>query len=226
LNAPEHDRGLPAGWWKRVRHDLRSAIAPVRMAVQLLRTGRVDAAEREEALQVIDRQLEQLLAAVEDVGDLMSAQGGSLPLSVAAQDLNLLPDIVCGRGSLVRDLASRKLALRCEPSAAELLVEHDPLRVSSLLEFLLLRMAAYAPGGGELLLEVRHDAQGASMRLSGAGPALGRDAELLYLQGVDADHGEPGLRAMLMRQLLRASAMELRADGEGALRLRFPAVQA
>jgi hypothetical protein len=39
LNAPTPEGGLPAGWWRRVRHDLRSAIAPMRMAVQLLRAG-------------------------------------------------------------------------------------------------------------------------------------------------------------------------------------------
>ena len=226
MNAPDLDGGLPAGWYKRVRHDLRSAIAPMRMAVQLLRSGRVEAAERDEALQVIDRQLEQLLAAVEDVGDLMHAQAGSLSLAAAPQDLNLLPDIVCGRGTLLRELSSRQVALRCEPCAEERLAPHDPLRTSSLLEFLLLRMAAHAQPGSDLLLEVQHDGQGASLRLSGSGPNLGRDAELLYLQGIEAEHGEPGLRAMLMRQVLRAGAMELRADGEGALRLRFPALPA
>jgi K+-sensing histidine kinase KdpD len=224
LNAPEND-SLPVGWWKRVRHDLRSTVAPMRMAVQLLRTGRVDAAEREEALQVIDRQLEQLLAAVDDIGDLMHAQAGSLSSSAVYQDLNLLPDIVCGRGALVRDLATRNLQLRCAPCAKELLVEHDPMRLSALLEFLLQRLAAHAKSGDELLLSVHEDGGGA-LRLSGAGASLAQDPELLYLQGIDAGRGEPGLRAMLMRQLLRAGAMELQADGEGALRLRFPAPRA
>ena len=222
MNAPQNDRGLPAGWWRRVRHDLRSAIAPMRMAVQLLRAGRVDPAEREEALQVLDRQLEQLLAAVEDVGDLMQLQDGALALQSATQDLNLLPDIVCGRGSLVRELAGRKLQLRCEPCASELAVAHDPLRLSALLEFVLLRMAAHAPAGSELVLSVLHEG-GPALRLSGASASLARDPELLYLLGIDADNGEPGLRAMLMRQLLRAGATHLRADGEGAVRLDFAA---
>ena len=225
MNAPDTDRELPAGWWKRVRHDLRSAIAPMRMAVQLLRAGRVEAAEREEALQVLERQMDQLLAAVEDVGDLMHAASGTLALASATQDLNLLPDIVCGRGALVRDLATRKVQLRCEPCASELAVAHDPVRLSALLEFLLLRMAAHAPPGSELVLSVLHD-EGAVLRLSGASAALARDPELLYLQGFDAGGGEPGLRAMLMRHLLRAGAMELRTDGDGALRLRFPATPA
>ena len=221
MNAPEQDRSLPAGWWRRVRHDLRSTIAPMRLAVQLLRAGRVEPAEREEALQVLDRQLEHLLAAVEDVGELMHAQAGTLAVTAAPQDLNLLPDIVCGRGALVRELASRKLQLRCEPCAAELVVSHDPLRLSALVEFLLMRMAANAPAGSELVLSV-DEGEGGSLRLSGAAASLARDPELLYLQGFDAGDGEPGLRALLMRQLLQAGAMQLHGDGEGAMRLRFP----
>ena len=190
----------------------------MRMAVQLLRAGRVEPGEREEALQVLDRQLEQLLATVEDVGDLMQLQGGALTLQSAIQDLNLLPDIVCGRGSLVRELTGRKLQLRCEPCASELAVAHDPLRLSSLLEFLLLRMAAHAPAGSELVLSVLHE-DAPALRLSGASASLARDPELLYLRGIDAGDGEPGLRAMLMRQLLRASGTRLHADGDGAVRL-------
>jgi hypothetical protein len=222
LNAPEPGQALPAGWWKRVRHDLRSAVSPMRMAVQLLRSGRIEAAEREEALQVIDRQLEQLLATVDDVGDLLHVQSGGLAIASARQDLNLLPDIVCGRGTLMRELGSRKLALRCLPCARELLVDHDPLRLSSLLEFLLMRMAAHSAAGGELLLAVLHEDGQPSLRLSGAGASLEADAELRYLLGTDAG-GDPGLRVMLMRQLLRSGAMQLQSDGDGALRLRFGA---
>jgi hypothetical protein len=221
LNAPTPEGGLPAGWWRRVRHDLRSAIAPMRMAVQLLRAGRIDPAEREEALQVLDRQLEQLLAAVEDVGDLLHADTGALALSPARSYLTLLPDVVCGRGALLRELGTRKVQLRCEPCAAEPAVMLDAARVSALVEFLLLRMAAHSAPGTELVLSVLHDGEGASLRLSGAADSLARDPELLYLQGVDAGGGEPGLRSMVVRELLRAGNMRLSTDGEGALRLRF-----
>jgi hypothetical protein len=220
LNAPSQDGGLPAGWWKRVRHDLRSSIAPMRMAVQLLRSGRVDAGEREEALQVLDRQLEALLATVEDVGDLMHVQGGGLVLQSAPQDANLLLDIVCGRGALVRELAARKLTLRCEPCASEAAVVHDPARLAALLEFLLLRMAAHAQPGGELVLGLRQDGA-VTLHLAGAATTLAQDPELLFLQDIDAGQGEPTLRSLLMREVLRAGALELAGDGDGAMRLRF-----
>jgi signal transduction histidine kinase len=195
----------------------------MRMAVQLLRSGRIDPAEREEALQVLDRQLEQLLAAVDDIGDLLHVHGGTLALDSAPQDLNLLPDIVCGRGALIRELGSRKVELRCETCTSELAVAHDPARLSALLEFLLLRMAAHTPAGSELVLSVQHDDDGPFLRLSGAGTKIDKDAELLYLRGFEAEQGDPGLRALLMQALLQAGGMTLQADGDGALRLRFRA---
>ena len=221
MNAPGSGKTLPAGWWRRVRHDLRSAIAPMRMAVQLLRAGRVEPAEREEALQVLDRQLEQLLAAVDDAGDLLQADSGAISLQAAPQDLNLLSDIVCGRGALVRELGLRKVTLRCEPCASELAVAHDPSRLAALVEFLLMRMAAHAGPGTELLLSVHEEGGIASLRLSGAAATLAQDPELLFLQGIDA--GEPGLRAMVMQQLLQVAGMDLQVEGDGSLRLRFPA---
>jgi hypothetical protein len=221
MNAPDHDAGLPANWWRRVRHDLRSAIAPMRMATQLLHVGRVDGAEREEALQVLDRQLEALLATVEDISDLMQVQAGALALQPVAQDANLLLDVVCGRGALVRELAGRQVELRCHACAQELAVAHDPARVVALLEFLLMRMAAHASPGATLELSLKPDKDGA-LHLSGANESLARDPELLYLLGIDSGQSEPGLRAMLLRQLLRASGMDLRIEGAGRLELHFP----
>ena len=84
-------------------------------------------------------------------------------------------------------------------------------------------MAAHTPAGSELVLSVQHDEQGPSLKISGAGASFAQDPEWLYLQGIEVGHGEPGLRAMLMRQLLQAGAMSLQAEGQGALRLRFPA---
>jgi signal transduction histidine kinase len=217
---PEQDKKLPPDWWRRVRHDLRSAIAPMRMATQLLRGGRVDAADSEEALKVIDRQLEQLLATVEDVADLLQAQAGTLTLRPEAQDANLMLDVVCGRGALVRELAGRSVQLKCEPCEREMLVAHDPSRLVALLEFVLMRMAAHALPGAELRLALIADGSG-SLRLSGAQPSVAQDPELLYLQGIDAG-GEPGLRALLLRQLLRASGMEMRMDAQGVIELHFP----
>jgi signal transduction histidine kinase len=208
-------RELPPGWWQRVRHDLRGAVAPVRMAVQLLRSGRVDAAEREEALAVIDRQLEQLLAGIDDVGDLLRLQAGLPLLQHATQDANLLLDVVCGRGGLIRGLAERDLRLLCEPCESELAWPHDPARVAALLEFLLLRAAAHSPAGSELRMALRRAEDGAELVISGAGAGLAQDPEIAYLLGDAGGGDDPGLRAILMREVLLGNAIEMRrADGD------------
>lgn len=214
------DSPLPPGWWQRVRHDLRSAVAPMRMAVQLLRAGRVDAAEREEALQVIDRQVELLLAGVEDIGELLRVHSGNFKLEARREDANLLLDIVCGRGALMRTLAERRIALRCDPCEAEALVGHDAARVAAVLEFLLLRAAAHAAPGTELVLSLRQG-EGVSLHLSGAAASLSGDAELQHLLDTGGRSEEPSLRALLMREFLRAGAIELQHEGEGTLALRF-----
>ena len=226
MNTPDPTNGLPPGWWQRVRHDLRGAVAPARMAVQLLRTARIDAAEREEALAVIDRQLEQLLAGIDDVGDLLRMQAGLPLLHTESHDANLLLDVVCGRGGVVRGLAARELRLHCQPCDSELPWQHDPQRVAALLEYLLLRLAAHAATGSELRMDLRRADDGAELRMAGAGASLARDAELAFLLGESAPGDEPGLRALLMREVLRGNGIDLRRDGEGALAMRLRGVGA
>lgn len=221
MNTPPRST-LPAGWWQRVRHDLRGALGPIRMATQLLRGGRMQPAEHDEALQVIDRQIETLLAAIEDVGELLRVQAGAAAGAASEQDANLLLDVVCGRSALVRGLAERKVGLRCEPCEAEALVGHDPLRVTALLEFLLLRAAAHSSPDSELVLALRQG-DGISLRLDGASASLASDPELQHLLDAAGGDDEPSLRALLMREVLRGEQIELRSDGGGALELRFQA---
>ena len=214
---------LPPRWWQRVRHDLRGAIGPVRLAVQLLRGQRVDAAEREEALAVIERQVDQLLAEIDDVGELLRVQSGAYAHAPVRQDANLLLDLVCGRGGLIRGLGNRQLRLLCEPCAREALVEHDPARVSALLEYLLLRIAVHAEAGGELKLALLQGDDGVELRLSGARASFADDEDIRYLVDGEAGGGEPATRALLMREALRAGQMQLAHAGEGAISLRFAA---
>lgn len=220
--APEPG-GLPAEWWLRVGHDLRGAIAPMRMAVQLLRSGRVGADDRDDALRLIDRQIDQLLARIDDLGDLLRLDAGRFPFRPVVQDANLLIDAVCGRGSLLKGLAERRNELRCVAAAAELMVDHDPVRVATLLEFLLLKLSEHAPEGKELVVELQQDQDGIAILLAGAGDSLASDPDFAYVvdPGQPAD-GEPQLRTALMREVARLHRINFDVAAPGSLRLRFP----
>jgi signal transduction histidine kinase len=204
-----------------VRHDLRGAVSPIRMAVQLLRLGQVDAAEREEALGVIERQLGQLLEGIDDLGDWLRVQAGAYEHAPVLQDANLLLDLACGRGGLLRQLDLLKLRVRCEPHAEEIVVEHDPARLATLIEFLLLRVAAHAQPGSELVLGLTRDGEGIELHLAGARDSLANDDELRFLRGDPSANTEPSLRALLMRETMRLAGLQLRFPAADRLALRL-----
>ena len=207
----------------RVGHDLRGAVAPMRLAVQLLRSGRVAAQDRDDALRLIDRQIDQLLARIDDLGDLLRLDAGRFPFKPIAQDANVLLDAVCGRSSLLKGLAERGHKLRCVAGDVELLVDHDPGRMASLVEFLLLKLSEHAPEGAELVVELKQEERGIVLMLDGAGDSLASDPDLGYVIGSSPTaEVEPRLRSAVMREVARMHRLEFDAAVPGSLGLRFP----
>lgn len=212
-DPPRDPLDLPPQWWARVAHDLRGPLGPMRMALQLLRAGRAEAEEREEALQVMDRQLERLLAEIDDVGDLLRIHGGAPVQRPRVEDLNLLLDAVCGRGALRRALAERGQTLACDPAEVELAAAHDASRLGVLFDFLLRKLSTHATQGAELRLALRDVGGRAEFALSGHGPGLLTDPEVGFLLGGgDADVTRLGARPVLLRALLRDGAGTLAAE--------------
>ena len=196
--------GSPARWWMRVGHDLRGPINPMRMAVQLLKGGRVPAEEQMEAFRLIDRQLDVLLEGVQDLSDLLRADAGELGLSASPNDLNLVVDLVSGRGSLLQCFADRRQQFHCVGSAEEVVVDHDPARLASLLEFLLRKASAHAPPGASLSLSLSDSADQARFDISGADASLLEDPDVGLLSG-DAGSAEASVKTVLMQRIAAAS---------------------
>lgn len=204
-----------ARWWMRVGHDLRGPINPMRMAVQLLKGGRVPAAEQLEAVRLIDRQLDVLLEGVQDLSDLLRAEAGELGLSARPNDLNLIVDLVSGRGGLVQCFADRLQQFHCVGTAEDVVVDHDPARLASLLEFLLRKASAHAPPGASLSLSLSDSAGQARFDISGADSSLLEDADVGLLSG-DAPGAEASVKAVLMQRIAAASGARLVLDRETA----------
>lgn len=219
LLALEESAALPAGsqarWWMRVGHDLRGPINPMRMAVQLLKGGRVPAAEQLEAVRLIDRQLDVLLEGVQDLSDLLRAGAGELGLSARPNDLNLIVDLVSGRGSLLQCFADRRQQFHCVGTADEVVVDHDPARLASLLEFLLRKASEHAPPGASLSLSLSDSAGEARFDISGAESSLLDDADVGLLSG-DEGGAEASVKAVLMQRIALASGARLVLEREPA----------
>lgn len=206
--AGQQPEALPAEWWSHLGHDLRSSIAPMRMAVQLLKSGRIAAADQEDALQVIDRQIDQLLTNIDDLSDLLRLNAGKAIMNPAPNDLNLLLDIVSGRSSLLKRLEARRQSLNCVLVDAPVMTSHDPARLVALLEYLVGKSAECAVPGAVLTLELGRHAGQAQLRITGAGPLLAIDPDVRNVTGaapISADTA--GIKSLLMREYARLSAI-------------------
>lgn len=195
----------------------------MRMAVQLLKAGRVNGPERDEALQLLERQIDALLGEIDDLGSLLRVSSGAFALRPTTQDANLLLELVGGRASLARTLAEKRQELRFVSAPRELALEHDPARVASLLVFVLRRLSERALSGAALQLEVAQEHGLVVVHVSGATESLGGDADLCYVLDMDGPpHTEPRMQALLMREVARLASIEFAMDQPGRVTLRFP----
>lgn len=218
--------GIPKQWWLRLGHDLRAPIAPIRLAVQLLRSGHGTPAEQQAALRLMDRQIDQLLADIEDISELARLNAGTFAFRPVAADMNLVLDIVSGRSALGRTLEEKQQTLRCCPLASALAVNHDPARMVELLEFLVRKAAAHAVPGAVLTLELVETSDQVNLRVTGAEKSLAADPDLIHVTGSGpADVGELAAKALVMREIARLSNVSFSLDEHAAIGMTLPALR-
>lgn len=215
---------LPDDWWLRIGHDLRGPIAPMRMAVQVLRSNRMGSEEREQALELLDRQIDTLVSVISDVNDLLRVNAGTFSLNPEPADLNLLFDLLEGSGPLARMLLAKRQVLDLRPADAPLIAVHDAHRTAMLLKYLVTRLASRAAPGAALSVALAPEASGfAEFRLHAPGAGPGDDLELAYVAGVDAGADELESRAILIREIARLSGIGFSSiDFETGLSFRMP----
>ncbi|CAN5141889.1 hypothetical protein BH11PSE14_BH11PSE14_22250 [soil metagenome] len=213
-NPAMHDAnlGVPTAWWARLGHDLRGPVSPMRLAVQVLRSDRCTALEREEALQLLDRQVDRLLGEIDDVAELMRLRAGTWVLRAGHGDLNLILDTVSGRASLTRRLQERGQSLRVCDAGQPVEIEHDAERLGAILEFVLHKSAELSPRGSQLRLGLRDEGSIACLEIDGVGAALFEDVELAWLLGGEGvDPLQVSLRPVLLRAVADRHGLSLRA---------------
>lgn len=221
-------RRTPIDWWLRVGHDLRGPITPIRMAVQLLKGGRIDATDKQDALRMIDRQLDQLLDNVQDVADLLRIEAGAFALRARPDDLNLVVDLLSGRTSLLNFLDERQQRLHCLGFATDVVASHDPVRLVALLEYLLRKSAGHAPRGAVLTLSLQADGGRARFMISGMTASILTDPDLAYIAGSVGDgFAEAAAKAVLMHEVARLSgAIFAPIDGLSVVSFTLPVTKA
>ena len=219
-------QGVPPRWWLRLGHDLRAPIAPMRMALQLLRSGQANSVDQQEALRVLDRQFEQLLANIDDMSNIARMNAGLFNPDMSPADLNLVLDIIGGKNGLAKSLAEKQQTLRCVPAESAVMAEHDTRRMAELVEYLIGRCARHSPAGTELtlLLDQVNDPRRARLRIVGAGSSLLNDPEFGYVAALYAvDPVELEAKPIVMREIARLHRIAfLPDDQQSGITLTLP----
>lgn len=215
---------IPSEWWLRLGHDLRGPIAPMRMAVQMLRGGWVTPADQEEALQLIDRQMDVLLGNIDDVAELLRIQAGTFACKPAAGDMGSLFELLEGQSALRRWLDDRRRTLSLSPWPAPVMAMHDPQRLLPVLEFLVRKAAEHASRGGTIVLSLRVEGGRALWCVSGSGPTLAEDADIRLVTGASGEFGECEARTVLVREIARLHALVFHPPAGSGLCFSLPAL--
>lgn len=206
----------PAIWWLRMGHDLRGPVAPIRMAVQMLRMGPMTPAEQSETLKLVDRQVDLLLANIEDMSDLLRMNAGTFEFNPVCSDLGNCFEFLEGRSALMRELERNGNTLESEPWPSPVLAQHDPRCMVTVLEFFVSKFSRYLRGG-TLRLSLKSAAGLALWSIGADGTPLVDDAEFQYVLGNSPAVGECEGRALLARELVVLHGLKFLplAPGEG-----------
>ena len=129
------------GWLKRLAHDLRDPITPLRFAVQQMQTGRVQGDDAVALLRLMDRQIDAMLLIADEVGDLIKLERGESLVHRAPAGLS---DILAAAARIVARAAqadTAAVAINCDAQSM-LVINADDARLAQLLAHLLRLLGA------------------------------------------------------------------------------------
>lgn len=200
-------------------HELRNPLAPIRSAVGLMQNEPSSIGARQ-ALQVIDRQLRQLVRLVDDLLDVSRITHGRIELR---RELTPLAPLLATAVEMTKphlDALQHQLAL--ELPAELLLVDGDAQRLTQVFGNLLNNAVKYTPPGGRIALDARRRGEDViiSIRDSGIGIPPERLDEVfdLFVQvdtSLERAQGGLGIGLTLVRRLVQMHGGSVQAHSDG-----------
>ncbi|HEX8615864.1 MAG TPA: ATP-binding protein [Telluria sp.] len=143
-------------------HELRNPLAPIRSGLQVMRLNAGDAKVAARVQDIMDRQLDHMVALVDDLLDVARITRGHIELK---PEWTSVQKIVAGAVETSRPLIDAgKHHLRVDLPDQPLALYADPTRMRQILNNLLNNAARYTPHGGRITLSARQE--GADVLLS------------------------------------------------------------
>jgi PAS domain S-box-containing protein len=131
-------------------HELRNPLAPIRNAVQLLKTGNPAEDTLRMAREIIDRQLTHMVRLVDDLMDVSRITVGQVNLRNEHTSLRRVLDDALEAAAPAIEAGNHRLQV--DTPSEDLRLEGDATRLSQVFQNLLDNAAKYTPSGGTITL--------------------------------------------------------------------------
>lgn len=216
-------------------HELRNPLAPLRNGLQIMRLASGDHDAVENAREMMERQMVQLVRLTDDLLDVSRIQQGKVELRREVVDVaTVLRTAVESSRPLIEE-AGHVLDLHVPPEAV--FVNADPVRLAQVFSNLLNNAAKYTPPGGRVSAAVGCDAGDVIVSVRDTG--VGMHPEALFsvfdmFTQLDRSHGRPheglGLGLTIVKQMVEMHGGSVMALSEGVgkgseFRVRLPLVE-
>jgi PAS domain S-box-containing protein len=203
-------------------HELRNPLAPIIMAVEILRRPDTTGPAVERAREVVARQVDHLKRLVDDLLDVSRISRGAIDVELEALDLREVIAHAVQTSAPLIEAGGHRLSMQI--SEQPLLVRGDAVRLSQVVSNLLNNAAKYSYTPGSIRLTARVEQDQAVLGVADSG--IGIAADMLervfepFMQ-VDASRSRPvdglGLGLTLVRRLvdLHGGNVEALSAGPG-----------
>jgi signal transduction histidine kinase/DNA-binding response OmpR family regulator len=160
-----------SGFFAGVTHEFRTPLTLILEPLRELREGMWGKlpARTATALDHIERNAQRVLALVNQLLDLQSAEAGTLRIAPKAGDLAVLTRAVAGAFEGVAARAGLTFEVQASQPAP---ARFDPIHMESVVANLVSNALKYTPAGGRVLVEVSPDDAGARLVVANSGPGI------------------------------------------------------
>jgi PAS domain S-box-containing protein len=216
-------------------HELRNPLAPVRHALTMLDRADDVSPRVHRLLQMMDRQVDNLVRMVDDLLEVSRISRGKIELRTELVDMRTIVDSAIETSRPLIDAAEHQLLVSLPPTPLDVMV--DPLRISQVMANLLNNAAKYTQPGGRIWLTAGEEGNDVviSVRDDGVGipPHMLPRIFEMFMQ-MDPDHkqaqGGLGIGLAVVRKLVEMhdGTVEARSAGPGEgseLIVRLPRAQ-
>jgi signal transduction histidine kinase len=214
-----------------VAHDVKSPVATIQMAVDLLKTD-ADVAQlsapSKRAIAMIERSARSVNNLINDLLDHAKIESGNLVVELVPSDLGIIVEDVVARFQMLAQ--AKRITLKLELPENPLILQVDSARMDQAVSNLLSNAIKFTPEGGCVRVSCNRTASGAEIFVEDSGPGLKEEQVThifdRYFQVKKGGRQGTGLGLSIVKSIVEAHRGSIGVEsprGQGAkFRLSLP----